>query len=111
MSETAVEKGRGEIEDLLPWYANGRLSVEDRRRVEAALAADGELARRGVRDRRHIRRWNRVGSVGRARLHVAGGTQGRPGRGRGWRAQRTAAPIRTPPTTTARWASATAGCR
>lgn len=46
MSETAVEKGRGEIEDLLPWYANGRLSVEDRRRVEAALAADGELARR-----------------------------------------------------------------
>ena len=45
MSETAVEKGRGEIEDLLPWYANGRLSVEDRRRVEAALAAVGPRLR------------------------------------------------------------------
>lgn len=46
MTQTAHEKGRGEIEDLLPWYANGRLSPADRGRVEAALAADGELARR-----------------------------------------------------------------
>lgn len=36
----------GEIEDLLPWYANGRLSPADRRRVEAALAGDPEFARR-----------------------------------------------------------------
>ena len=46
MNETAVEKGRGEIEDLLPWYANGRLAAADRRRVEAALVEDADLARR-----------------------------------------------------------------
>lgn len=46
MSETSPESGRGEIEDLLPWYANGRLSTADRHRVEAALAEDAELARR-----------------------------------------------------------------
>ncbi len=46
MNETAVEKGRGEIDDLLPWYANGRLGAADRLRVEAALAADDDLARR-----------------------------------------------------------------
>ena len=46
MNETTLERGRGEIEDLLPWYANGRISPADRRRVEAALAVDAELARR-----------------------------------------------------------------
>jgi len=46
MTEMSLEKGRGEIEDLLPWYANGRLSPADRRRVEAALIDDPELARR-----------------------------------------------------------------
>jgi anti-sigma-K factor RskA len=33
-------------ETLLPWYATGRLSVEDLAKVEAALAADDELRRR-----------------------------------------------------------------
>lgn len=46
MSDTRTENGRGEIEDLLPWYANGRLAPADRRRVEAALTQDAELARR-----------------------------------------------------------------
>jgi hypothetical protein len=46
MNETIAEKGRGEIEDLLPWYANGRLAPAEKRRVEAALAEDSELARR-----------------------------------------------------------------
>lgn len=46
MSDIGTEKGRGEIEDLLPWYANGRLTPAERRRVEAALAEDPELARR-----------------------------------------------------------------
>ena len=46
MTETSLENGRGEIEDLLPWYANGRLTPTERRRVEAALANDPELARR-----------------------------------------------------------------
>ncbi len=46
MSDTVTEPGRGEIEDLLPWYANGRISPVDRLRVEAALARSEELARR-----------------------------------------------------------------
>ena len=46
MNETIAEKGRGEIEDLLPWYANGRLAPAEKRRVEAALAENPELARR-----------------------------------------------------------------
>lgn len=46
MTQTTTEQGRGEIEDLLPWYANGRLTPAERRRVEAALAEDPELARR-----------------------------------------------------------------
>lgn len=35
-----------EIEALLPFYANGRLDARERSRVEAALAADPELAAR-----------------------------------------------------------------
>lgn len=46
MTVTRSEPGRGEIEDLLPWYANGRLSLAERKRVEAALLADPELDRR-----------------------------------------------------------------
>jgi hypothetical protein len=43
---TANESGRGDIEDLLPWHAAGTLSPRDTQRVETALAADPELARR-----------------------------------------------------------------
>jgi hypothetical protein len=43
---TANESGRGDIEDLLPWHAAGTLSLRDTQRVETALAADPELARR-----------------------------------------------------------------
>jgi hypothetical protein len=43
---TANESGRGDIEDLLPWHAAGTLSPHDAHRVETALAADPELARR-----------------------------------------------------------------
>jgi hypothetical protein len=46
MNDTQLEKGRGEVEDLLPWYANGRLTPSDRRRVETALTQDPDLARR-----------------------------------------------------------------
>jgi anti-sigma-K factor RskA len=37
---------RREIEDLLPWHASGTLSRRDAERVEKALQADRELARR-----------------------------------------------------------------
>lgn len=37
---------RREVEELLPFYANGRISAADRARVEAALANDAELAAR-----------------------------------------------------------------
>jgi hypothetical protein len=37
---------RHEIEDLLPWHATGTLSRRDAERVEKALSADRELARR-----------------------------------------------------------------
>jgi hypothetical protein len=37
---------RRDIEALLPWHAAGALSARDAERVEAALAGDGELARR-----------------------------------------------------------------
>src|SRR5690349_20996611 len=37
---------REEIESLLPWHAAGTLSRNDAERVERALAADRELARR-----------------------------------------------------------------
>jgi anti-sigma factor RsiW len=36
----------GDIEDLLPWYAAGKLSRRDAERVAAAIASDPELARR-----------------------------------------------------------------
>src|SRR5262249_15753946 len=45
---TAINKqlARHEIEELLPWYATGRLNRRDADRVEQALAGDRELARR-----------------------------------------------------------------
>jgi hypothetical protein len=43
---TANEREQSEIEALLPWHAAGTLSRRDAQRVEAALAADAELARR-----------------------------------------------------------------
>ena len=45
MSTASREVDR-EIEDLLPFYHNGRLAPADRARVEAALSGDAELRRR-----------------------------------------------------------------
>jgi len=42
----ASDPKRRELEELLPFYANGRISDADKRRVETALAADAELAAR-----------------------------------------------------------------
>ncbi len=39
----ATDPKRVELEQLLPFYANGRISAADKRRVETALAADPEL--------------------------------------------------------------------
>jgi anti-sigma-K factor RskA len=43
---TARDREPSEIELLLPWYAAGTLSRREQAEVEAALAADPELARR-----------------------------------------------------------------
>jgi anti-sigma-K factor RskA len=43
---TAKEREPSEIEMLLPWYAAGTLDAAEARQVEAALAADPELAQR-----------------------------------------------------------------
>jgi anti-sigma-K factor RskA len=40
-----LEQEPGEIEMLLPWHAAGTLSARDAKRVEEALARDGELAK------------------------------------------------------------------
>ncbi|MFJ5370371.1 anti-sigma factor family protein [Bosea sp. CER48] len=42
----ASDPKRRELEELLPFYANGRIAEADKRRVESALAADPELAAR-----------------------------------------------------------------
>src|SRR5689334_19597439 len=42
----ASDPKRRELEELLPFYANGRIADADKRRVEAALAGDAELAAR-----------------------------------------------------------------
>ena len=39
------EQDRQEIEELIPWHAAGTLSPRDAKRVEAAIAADSDLAR------------------------------------------------------------------
>jgi hypothetical protein len=47
MTETMTnDPKRSEIEDLLPWYATGRISAADKARVEQALKGDAELRRR-----------------------------------------------------------------
>ena len=43
--ETNPMRERDDIELLLPWYVTGRLSAEDRARVEAWLQRDPDLAR------------------------------------------------------------------
>ncbi len=43
---TANERERSDVEELLPWHAAGTLNRREARRVEAALANDPELARR-----------------------------------------------------------------
>jgi anti-sigma factor RsiW len=45
LSKKMLEQEPGEIELLLPWHAAGTLSARDARRVDEALARDGELAR------------------------------------------------------------------
>lgn len=42
----ATDPKRAELEKLLPFYANGRISAHDKARIEQALASDGELALR-----------------------------------------------------------------
>jgi hypothetical protein len=42
----ALNEAEREIEDLLPFYHNGRISAADRKRVDAALGANAELRRR-----------------------------------------------------------------
>ena len=42
----ASDPKRRELEELLPFYANGRIAAADRKRVEAALASDADLAAR-----------------------------------------------------------------
>lgn len=42
----ATDRRRAELEELLPFYANGRISAADKARVEKALATDPELALR-----------------------------------------------------------------
>lgn len=47
MTDTiATDPKRVALEELLPFYANGRISAADKARVEAALATDIELAQR-----------------------------------------------------------------
>ena len=47
MTDTiATDPKRVELEELLPFYANGRISAGDKARVEIALANDSELAQR-----------------------------------------------------------------
>jgi anti-sigma factor RsiW len=47
MTDTiANDPQRAAIEELLPFYANGRISAADKARVERALASDPELAMR-----------------------------------------------------------------
>jgi anti-sigma factor RsiW len=47
MTQSVQTEGRPEqIEDLLPWYATGKISKADRARVDQALQDNPELARR-----------------------------------------------------------------
>lgn len=42
----ATDPKRAELEEMLPFYANGRISAGDKTRIERALASDPELALR-----------------------------------------------------------------
>ena len=59
---TAIYKqpARHEIEELLPWYATGRLSNRDAERVEQALASDRKLAQRYELVRRELAETTRL---------------------------------------------------
>jgi anti-sigma factor RsiW len=46
MTTTTDNQPPDSVEDLLPWYAKGRISAADRQKVEAALRGDAELRRR-----------------------------------------------------------------
>lgn len=46
MNDTNQRLSADDIEALLPWYAAGTLGAQEASQVEAALAADAELARR-----------------------------------------------------------------
>jgi hypothetical protein len=46
MNDTNQRLSADDIEALLPWYAAGTLDAQEANQVEAALAADAELARR-----------------------------------------------------------------
>jgi anti-sigma factor RsiW len=59
---TAINKqpARHEIEELLPWYATGRLNRRDAERVEQALAGDRKLAERYELVRRELAETTRL---------------------------------------------------
>jgi hypothetical protein len=65
VSMTAINKqpARHEIEELLPWYATGRLSNRDAERVEQALAGDRKLARRYELVRRELAETTRLNAA------------------------------------------------
>jgi hypothetical protein len=59
---TAINKqpARYEIEELLPWYATGRLNRRNAERVEQALAGDRKLAQRYESVRRELAETTRL---------------------------------------------------
>jgi anti-sigma factor RsiW len=65
VSMTAINKqpARHEIEELLPWYATGRLSNRDAERVEQALAGDRKLAWRYELVRRELAETTRLNAA------------------------------------------------
>ena len=62
VSMTAINKqpAQHDIEELLPWYATGRLSNRDAERVEQALASDRKLAQRYELVRRELAETTRL---------------------------------------------------
>jgi hypothetical protein len=62
VSMTAINKqpARYEIEELLPWYATGRLNRRNAERVEQALAGDRKLAQRYESVRRELAETTRL---------------------------------------------------
>ena len=60
MTAIGKQPARHEIEELLPWYATGTLSVRDAERVAQALSGDRELARRYEVIRRELSETTRL---------------------------------------------------